>query len=756
MGTEQATSSDTSPPFILRALDDTTIALDCPNAYSRSKPSFLVPPSDHPYATAESPAPGHWVLKTNSLVVEAQEAPLRVRIYRRSGSGDDPLCEFRAPSPDGASIIIDRGFALYGVGGNNSDLELDRRGKVYRVHHRETGQGNNHMPWVLSAQGFGLFFDSSFPMTLDFRDRFLVQGKNVRTYYFFEGPTPAQALKRFVQLTGLPPMHPAWALGYEQSSRTWMGAGELEFVTTYFREKHIPCDGFVLLSTYKGTGGTGRGARGFHAGYLDGYQGWNIKGTYRKYNPKLFPNGAKDIQRLQEQGFHPIVHGYWAGDYSDPEATEQVWQEHKFLAEDGWEGWWLDGTESAAVPQVDYIPTESLPSDRQKFADPEFCAEYDNIWALLRAKAFYEKQRRDFPDRRVYILNRTAFPSMQRYAAGVNQGDFWSSWELMRIQTVWLLNMGMSGIFFPETDIGGHYATEELTDELFIRWAFLGTFGPLMRSHGHNWRCRLPWGFGPENEVRFTRLIRLRSALFPYNYTLLNQAHQTGIPMMRAMILAFPDDMTMRTLWDQYMWGPDILVAPVYQQGMRERKVYLPEGSWVHYWTFQSFQGPGWIKVEAPLGQDPFFLRGGGIIPMRDPSDTIPTESDSRLILFVLPAAQEGSFTLYDDDRQTYRYEQGESSRQTFTVSALKPSGSFSLDIGGVEGEYIGIKREREYRIEIPQSLVSIRSITLLGKEIPSLSSDEEPCVTPYWQSLPDRVVVELGRRAGPIRLEFT
>ena len=123
---------------------------------------------------------------------------------------------------------------------------------------------------------------------------------------------------------------------------------------------------------------------------------------------------------------------------------------------------------------------------------------------------------------------------MQAYAAGVNQGDYWSSWKLMRIETVWLLQMGMSGIFFPETDIGGHWPTGELTDELFIRWAFLATFSPIMRSHGHNWRCRLPWGFGPENEARFVPLIKLRSAMFPYNYTLLAEANRTGMPMMRA------------------------------------------------------------------------------------------------------------------------------------------------------------------------------------------------------------------------------
>ena len=747
------------PVFALRALNDHVIAIDCPTDYTRSKPSFLVPGDVEGLDVANAQGAGQSVLETNALRVEVDADRPEVRIYRTADPGEDPVCEFRDPTPETASIVIDRGFALYGVGGNNAkklrtthdmdlltDIDLDRRDKVYRIHHRETGQGVNHMPWALSSQGFGLFFDSSFPMTLDLRDRFTVEGRNIRTYYFIDGPTPAEALGRFVQLTGLPPMHPAWALGYEQSSRTWMNPGELDFVTTYFREKRIPCDGLVLLSTYGGEGAVGRSARGFHEGYPEMYQGWNSYRSYTEYNPKLLPGGADDIRRLRERGFHPIVHGYWQGDYSDPQSCEEVWQRHKYLYEDGWEGWWLDGTEFVALGSRNararnYLP-DYAPRDPAKFDDKDFLDEYDNVWALLRAKTFYEKQRRDFPDRRVYILNRTAFPGIQRYAAGCNQGDFWSSWEMMQAQTVWLLNMQMSGVFFPESDIGGFYPTEHLTDELFIRWAFMGVFGPLMRSHGVNWRIRLPWGFGPENEARFVPLIRLRSSMFPYNYTLLSQANRTGIPMMRAMALEFPEDPETRKLWDQFMWGPDILVAPVYGKGIRERSVYLPEGRWLHYWTMRLFEGPDRVTVDAPLGHDPWFIRVGTVLPMREPSDTIPLESEDRLVLLAAPGQRDGSFTLYDDDRQSYAYERGESSRQTFRVSAVGEDGEFTLEIGSVEGDHPGIKRRRQYRIEVPRSLADVNRASVSGENV-------------AVESLPDRCVIELEAAEGPLRIQL-
>jgi alpha-glucosidase (family GH31 glycosyl hydrolase) len=751
--------SVTPEAFTIRAASESIIAIDCHNDYTRSKSSFMVPNAEA--VTRATEKDGRWSLETNSLRVTGDEK--HITIFRKSG-GSDPIAEFRNFSPSGATVVIDRGFAAYGLGGNNAwqfrdnedideltDIDIDRWGHSYRIHHRHTGQGNNFFPWILSGQGFGLFFDSSFPMTVDLRDGFTVAGKNIRTFYFIDGPTPADAVRNYVRLTGLPPMHPAWALGYEQSTRAWMNFGELDFVTTYFREKKIPVDGFDLLTTYDGRGGIGRGAKGFHAGYLDYYQGWHIQGDYKTYNPKLLPHGADDIKMLRERGFRPIVHGYWVGDFSDEEENERLWRDYRGMLDHGWSGWWLDGTEYCDVDDGTSFDQSFAPKNAKKFTD-EFREEHDNVWALLRAKAFYERQRRDYPDQRVYILNRTVFPGVQAYATGVNQGDYWSSWKLMGIETVWLLQMGISGIFFPETDIGGHWPTGELTDELFIRWAFLATFSPIMRSHGHNWRCRLPWGFGPENEARFVPLIKLRSAMLPYNYTLLAEANQQGTPMMRAMVLEYPNDHYARRLWDQFMWGPNLLVAPVYQNGARERDVYLPEGTWVHYWTLAKYEGPARITVDAPLGKDPLFVRAASVLPMRNHSDAIPAKSDEALTLLVNPGQNDATFVLYDDDRESYHYEKGESSRQAFAVSALKGKG-FSLTIGAVEGSHAGVATERSYRIEVPTSLARPARVTIDGKEIQNSGASDAKA--PGRTHLDDRIVVELARTKGPVTIDF-
>ncbi len=331
---------------------------------------------------------------------------------------------------------------------------------------------------------------------------------------------------------------------------------------------------------------------------------------------------------------------------------------------------------------------------------------------------------------------------MQRYAVGVNQGDYWATWKLMQLQTHWLLHHGTSGIFMPEADIGGHYAHEELDDELCIRWAFLGTFTPIMRSHGHNWRCKLPWGFGPQYEKRFTSFIRLRVSLFPYNYTLMHEANRDGIPMMRAMVLEFPQDRYARSLGNQFMWGPSILVAPVYEKGAKRRKVYLPEGNWVHYWSLKCYratkpssnsdpeESDGQFEkqgeelqinfdIDAPLGRDPLFLKAGSIIPFREPTDTIPFHGETNMVLWILPDSHAAEFELYDDDRKSYKYENGEYSTQNLSLSALDTSGVFSLKIGKIKGDHAGIVREKSYVLVIPKSLVLINNVSVNGNSLP-------------------------------------
>jgi alpha-D-xyloside xylohydrolase len=201
------------------------------------------------------------------------------------------------------------------------------------------------------------------------------------------------------------------------------------------------------------------------------------------------------------------------------------------------------------------------------------------------------------------------------------------------------------------------------------------------------------------------------------------------------------------------MWGPDILVAPVYEKGARLRDVYLPAGSWVHYWTGAVHVGAATIAVDAPLGKDPLFVRAGSIIPERRHSDTIPSQSDESLILLAFPGDRDGAFDLYDDDRETYRYEQGEHSSQSFAISRMDSSGSFTIRIGAVVGDHKGVQRTRNYRIEVPTTLAAPRRATLDGREVAFV--DKEDGERPSRISLDDRTVFVFGPLDGPAEIAF-
>ena len=202
--------------YSLRTVDEGIIVLDFEIESLQVKPSFLIPEVKSDTLKLEKTSDERQQVTTKAHNVILTNAS--IKLFRKTDN--ECLCEICHPSSEAVLIKCDRSYPFYGIGANNWSESIDRRGKKYCVHHRVTRQGNNHMPWVLSSQGFGLFFDSTYPMTIDFEDKLFIAGKKIRSVYFIDGPTPEKALKKYVRLSGLPPMHPAWALGYEQSSRT--------------------------------------------------------------------------------------------------------------------------------------------------------------------------------------------------------------------------------------------------------------------------------------------------------------------------------------------------------------------------------------------------------------------------------------------------------------------------------------------------------------------------------------------------------
>jgi alpha-glucosidase/alpha-D-xyloside xylohydrolase len=271
---------------------------------------------------------------------------------------------------------------------------------------------------------------------------------------------------------------------------------------------------------------------------------------------------------------------------------------------------------------------------------------------------------------------------MQRYASFLWSGDVYSKWETLKTQTPIAINTSLTGIPYWGTDIGGFVPTPEFTAELYVRWFQFGAFCTLFRSHGRTWKLRLPWGWntgdpGPV-EIRnydgagipdasqlhnehvepiCRKYLELRYRLLPYLYSAVRECTQTGMPVMRALWLHYPEDSKAVACQDEYLWGRDILVAPVCEKGATSRRVYLPKGVWYDFWTQEKLEG-GEHEYPIDLETMPLFVRAGAILPF-GPVKQHTGEKSDQLSISIYPGA-DGSFLLYEDDGRSFNYRRGE------------------------------------------------------------------------------------------------
>jgi alpha-glucosidase/alpha-D-xyloside xylohydrolase len=255
------------------------------------------------------------------------------------------------------------------------------------------------------------------------------------------------------------------------------------------------------------------------------------------------------------------------------------------------------------------------------------------------------------------------------------------TWETLEAQIPVGLNAGLSGLPYWGTDTGGFVPTKQLTAELFIRWFQFSTFCPLFRSHGRTWKLRLPWGwntgeFGPL-EVDASRLpearelhnaqvepicrkyLDLRYRLLPYTYSAVRTAHDTGLPLMRALWLHYPNDAQAAGISDQYLWGDDMLVAPITKAGVTSKQVYLPQGTWYDFWTGEKAQGGKTVNRPVDQATIPIYVRGGAVLPLGPVKQYVEQTSEEPIVLRVHPGAS-GRSILYADDGESFAYEQGD------------------------------------------------------------------------------------------------
>lgn len=617
---------------------------------ARIKQSLVLAPTHWPAPLAKLRFETREKIAWEGMWISVSSAPLRVAVETNAGK---KLQQVEVDFRDGAVRFALGRHPIYGLG--EGGKQFDRRGAVYPMKHGErvpdlkTDGARLPIPWLVGTEGWGLFFH--LPLgTFDLSAREGLfqaragQPKLPLDIFLVVSNEPAQIMSEYAKLTGFPHMPPIWALGYQQSHRTLDSRHEVMSELRTFRDKRLPCDVMIYLGT----------------GFCP--SGWNLGHGSYEFNPKVFPDPGRMIAEMHSEHFRIVLHedkpprklhgsvrdtGAAA---SNPDDAAHYWQEHLKVFKLGVDGWWADEGDWLSQPGC-----------------------------LVRNRMYWEGSVQARPNVRPYTLNRNGYAGVQRYG-WVWSGDIQSTWATLREQIKVGLNAGLTGIPYWGTDTGGFFTTPELTGELYARWFQFSAFCSLFRSHGRTWKLRLPWGWdtgsygpiegpvsslpprsdlhNPNVEPICRKYLDLRYRFMPYLYNAVREAHDTGLPVMRALWLHYPEDPLAAERSGEYLWGPDLLVAPVTEEGAKSRTVYLPHGTWYDFWTEEPVEGGRDIAREVDLATVPLYVRAGSILPLGPVKQYATEETSGPLTLTIYPGRDRNS-SLYEDDGVSFDYLKG-------------------------------------------------------------------------------------------------
>ena len=604
-------------------------------------------------------------LRGNVAAQSVKSGELNVRValdpltFTVTNSKAEVMQRLRVDTDSGILSFVTGNSPLLGLG--EGGPQFDRRASIDAM---RSGQGGYNLathggrvpiPWLISTGGWAMFIHQPFG-TFDFtgpESKFqpVAPESALPLDIFFVGSrSPEIIMAEYARLTGHPEIPPLWSFGYQQSHRTLASREEVLAEAKTFREKKLPCDALIYLGT----------------GFCP--SGWNTENGSFSWNSNVFPDPKVMLDELHKDNFHPVlhaviltdklrgtVHGRCDLDQFDEEEASCYWNKHRKDFAMGVDGWW---------------PDEGDPLDVAS--------------RLVRNRMYWEGPQIDRPNERPYALHRNGYAGMQRYASFLWSGDVYSTWETLKVHLPIAINTALSGIPYWGTDIGGFVPTKEFTAELYLRWFQFGAFCTLFRGHGRSWKLRLPWGWntgdpGPieirnydgasmpdpsqlhneQVEPICRKYLELRYRLLPYTYSAVHECATTGMPVMRALWLHYSDDPKAVARGDEYLWGRDVLVAPVVEKAAVSRQVYLPRGAWHDFWTGERIDGGREISRQVDLETMPIYVRAGSILPLGPVKQHTEEKSDEPLTISIYPGAN-ASFLLYEDDGKSFNYRNGE------------------------------------------------------------------------------------------------
>ncbi|MDI1337146.1 MAG: glycoside hydrolase family 31 protein [Lacunisphaera sp.] len=738
--------------------------------------SWAVARTDWPaadWSLAETPAA--FTLTTGELAVVVHRDPLLIE-FRDAATGrvinrdERPMA--RDPKSGRVAAAKQFGFDEHFYGLGEKTAHLDRRRSRFVLWNSDTPgytEGTDpiyqSIPFYLGwedGRAYGLFYDNSHRTTFDFgytgqEAAAYEAAGGVLDYYFFHGPALKKIIGRYTDLTGRMPLPPLWALGHQQSRYSYYPDKMVEQVAAQYRAHRLPLD-VIHLDIH----------------YMDAYRvfTWNqdrfpdpaglakklsergvklitIVDPGVKYQPAdpaapgknypVYDEGLAQDYFLRRQDGSLYIGEVWPGkavfvDYTKENARRWWGEKHRALIDRGIAGIWTDMNEPS-----DFVDKSGATQRDVVFDDlgaKSLYAQNRNTFALNMARATYEGLQRLQPDKRPFVITRAGYAGIQRYAI-TWIGDSNATFDQLALSVPMFASMGLSGQPFVGADTPGFIGRGSA--ELLVRAYQVAAFTPFCRNHtAVDVYDHEPWRFGVPYENMVRAALELRYRLLPFLYTTLEEAHRTGVPLFRPLLLEFQQDYTALNLDDQFMVGAALLAAPVVRDNERARDVYLPAGRWYDYWTGAALDATGDLRrVDAPLERMPLFVRGGSIVPSTIAMNHTGEKPWNPLRFDVWPDAN-GAATgsLYEDDGASPAYLQGAFRRTTLSLAA----GRLTF---GVEGDYR--PPARNFEVFLHQA-PAVREVLLDGR----------PLDTANWgRDAAGTLSVRLKDNGQPLVVEF-
>ena len=666
------------------------------------------------------------------------------------------------------SLLHQGGESFYGAGERGYSFNLagdtlinyNAQNYGYQMGEARTKQMGITMPFVISSKGYGIFFD-------DFCKSSLYLGEQIKytstspqplSYYVINGNGRVEnVVKNFTWLVGRQELPPLWTLGYITSKYGYHDQRESEGVVDTLKREGYPLDGIVFdLYWYGKEEDMGRlewdkEQWPDHRGMLRNFKekGVNVVTISQPY---VLTNGRAidNYKLLDPQGLFCKTSGtdtthtvtIWVGqggmfDVSNPATRLWLRNRYKQLTEEGVTGWWGDLGEPEKHP-LEIRHWNGLTAE-------QYHNYYGNEWSRI----IYDMFKEDYPDRRPMIMMRAGTAGLQSYSVFPWSTDVSRSWGGFQPQVTIMLNAGLSGLGYMSHDVGGFAVDPEnkRDGELYIRWLQLGLFSPMLRTHS-TYQAE-PYNYKEFGDLTL-RIIKSRYAWLPYNYTLAYENARNGLPMVRPLGFYEDDNNIARYdgIWDQYLWGRDVMVAPVMHQGAVSRDITFPEGTWVDINNpARRYAGHTTVNYAAPVEVLPLFARAGSFIPQANyEMDNVGDYNPDRLDIIHYLSESPSTFTLFDDDLHSTGTLARDMHRE-IQFTATPQGKTLFITIQG-RGNIEGDTPNKEYRLIIPAT-AKPGKVKVNGKKATGVTYDKRTSTLTVLLNIADiaeATIIEIHR----------